>query len=389
MKIGIETDTMDRPGMGTAVYTRNMVQSLLDADSGFEFCLFHSKPVEDALYNRAHEMFVPQIRTPFMDVVSSNMAFYLQARGRFDIVHYPRQTVYPLFWLPGRKVVVSILDAGYLLMPKMTNGHQPLAPPRRRPTALLKDGSLKYCHSKIDAVITPSQASKNQIVQYYGIPAEKIYFIPLGRNPAFRPLANSETLAADMRKKYGLEQPYILNVGRIQPHKNTVRLVQAFGQLKQDSTIPHKLVIVGRKYLESTSKRVMTLIDELNLQQEVIILEYVSLENLIKIYNLADLFIFPSLFEGFGFPPLEAMACGTPVITSNVTSIPEVVGDSGLLVDPWDVDDIADKMRWLVKDPELRKELSEKGLQRAPLFSWEKYANQVLDIYRMLLGLPR
>lgn len=382
ISVCIEADTMDRPQMGTAVYARNVVQHLVESDSNLDISLFHSKPTGDHLYKKVKELFIPKIKTP-LALLLSNMAFYMKMRGQFDIVHYPRQTLFPLFWLPGNKTVVSIHDAGYLLFQNMTDGHQYFGSRSFSPTRRLRDWSLQYGHRWVDAVIAPSQSAKVEINKYYGIPSDKIHVIPYGKDPIFKPLPDKEDIRSRLYSNHGIKGPFILNVGRIQPHKNVRRLVEAFGKLKHNSDISHKLVIIGQHY-ESTEE-VKALIKRLGISEEIYLLGGILHEELVSWYNAADFFVYPSLHEGFGLPPLEAMSCGTPVITSNVTSMPEVVGDAGILIDPKNVEEIAESMGRLAENQELKEELSQKSLQRAKQFSWEKYVKQLLELYQDLL----
>jgi glycosyltransferase involved in cell wall biosynthesis len=199
----------------------------------------------------------------------------------------------------------------------------------------------------------------------------------------FRPIQDSERLET-IRQKYQLPDPFILWVGQIAPLKNVNRLLRAFAQIKDQ--FPHKLVITGGQQRWRTSEELAP-IQELGLQDRVHFTGWVADEDLPALYNLADVFAFPSLYEGFGIPLIEAMACGCPTLTSNTGAPPEVVGTAGYTVNPRDVDDIAQGLRAVLSNPPLRAEMRAKGLERAKDFSWDKCARQTLDVLEAL-GQP-
>src|SRR5262249_49559878 len=175
-------------------------------------------------------------------------------------------------------------------------------------------------------------------------------------------------------------RPYVLTVGTVEPRKNHARLIEAFHRLKQGGELPqHLLVMVGGKGWIYDA--VFATVRRLGLEAEVRWLGYVPFEDLPVLMSGAELFVYPSLYEGFGLPPLEAMACGAAVVASNTTSLPEVVGDTGLLIDPTSVDDLAAAMRCVLMDPELRRRLRHKALERAQTFTWERTARLTRAAY--------
>jgi glycosyltransferase involved in cell wall biosynthesis len=176
----------------------------------------------------------------------------------------------------------------------------------------------------------------------------------------------------------------MLFVGKLESKKNIVRIIQAFSLLKDKYDIPHDLVIVGPKGW--LFRDIFRAVDELGVHRRVHFLGHVPRSDLPYLYSAADVFVFPSLYEGFGFPPLEAMACGTPVVTSNVSAIPEMVGDGALTVEPTDVGAISTAVYSILTDENLREELIEKGLQRVKLFSWAKTARETLGVYEKCLA---
>ena len=188
-----------------------------------------------------------------------------------------------------------------------------------------------------------------------------------------------------MRDRYQLNAPYVLYAGNIKPHKNLERLIEAFHTLRQDPDLAHvKLLIIGDEISKYATLR--RAVHRYKLHKHVRFFGFVPDKTLAVLYRLARVFVFPSLYEGFGFPPLEAMASGTPVITSNVSSLPEVVGDAALLIDPLDPAAIANAMRRVLMDSDLRDDLRQRGLRRVQEFSWERSVRRVREIYDEVLA---
>ncbi len=213
-----------------------------------------------------------------------------------------------------------------------------------------------------------------------GIPAERIAVIPLGVEPGFRPI-HDETFLAALRHKYALPAQVILYVGTLEPRKGLDTLIAAFATLADG--FPHDLVIAGKRgwYTEGLFRQVA----QLGLGDRVHFTDYVPAEDLPGLLNLAEVFVFPSRYEGFGLPPLEAMACGVPVISSDAASLPEVVGDAGLLVSPGDPAALAAALRRVLLDAALRARLRVEGPERARLFTWDATARRTLQVYEQCL----
>jgi glycosyltransferase involved in cell wall biosynthesis len=236
---------------------------------------------------------------------------------------------------------------------------------------------------RADHIVTVSEYSRKDIANTYGIPEEKITVTPLGAGDAFFPRDRDEAKEL-LAREYGIEGPFILYLGRLQARKNLVRLVEAFSRI-QHFGVPHKLVLAGKR--DSLFDPVLSRIRGLKLDRRVILPGYVRSEHIPFFYSAADLFVFPSLYEGFGLPVVEAMACGVPVVTSRGSSLEEVAGDAALLVDPLDEEAIASAMTSALEDAALRSRLREAGLKRASDFSQEKTATKTLAVYEALLGI--
>jgi len=247
----------------------------------------------------------------------------------------------------------------------------------RNPVWKLNAKGLK----KAERIITVSEFSKKDISRYIKYPEEKIEIIP----PAVDHNLYYQNRDRSILEKYGIKENenVILYVGAEEPRKNIQLLIDSFRKLK--NKIPQvKLLKVGMPNYIGVRKKLLKQIESLGLQQDVIFAGYVSETDLAKIYNAVDLFVFPSLYEGFGMPPLEAMACGTPVITSNTSSLPEVVGNAAIITDPYDTEGLAEKMYTLLTDQTLCRSIIKKGLARSKVFSWEEAAKKTLEVYEQV-----
>lgn len=265
--------------------------------------------------------------------------------------------------------VVTIYDLSFILFPRSFRYG------RRLYLALFTRLSAR----KARRIITISESTKRDVVRWWDVPPEKIDVVYCGVDRAFHPLPEKEV--AFFRQKRGLPERFILFVGTIEPRKNVARLIEAYSLLG-DRHI--KLVIGGaRGWLY---KEVFFRLEELGLTGDVLFPGYIPYEELPLWYNAAELFVYPSLYEGFGLPPLEAMACGTPVITSNVSSLPEVVGEAGLAVDPTDSKGLAEAIHQVLGDETLRQSMRERGLSRAGRFSWAQTARATVEVYQRALG---
>jgi len=228
-------------------------------------------------------------------------------------------------------------------------------------------------------VITISENTKHDVMRVYGISPEKVDMIYYGLDPIFRPLPDEQV--AEFRSKRGLPERFMLFVGTLEPRKNVARLVEAYARLPQPR--PALMLVGGKGWLYD---EIFARVEALGLVGEVIFAGYVPGEELPWWYNAAELFVYPSVYEGFGLPPLEAMACGTPVVTSNASSLPEVVGQAGQLVAPEDTEALAEAVSRVLADAELRESMSQAGLEQAAKFSWPRAAAQTVDTYRRVAG---
>jgi glycosyltransferase involved in cell wall biosynthesis len=285
-------------------------------------------------------------------------------RARLDVLHHPRYSVSPE---PGLRVpvVVTMHDVLVLSVPELFS-----APIRANFRALA--GPLAR---RAAVVLTGSQASAGDIEEHLRVPAERVLVTPYGVEPRFRPAPASRELL----ERLGIDRAYVACVGTLEPRKNLVTALRAFAQVSSSDVA---LVVVGGRGWRNAAFE-----EELRrVPGKVVLTGFVSDEELVGVLAGARCFLYPSLHEGFGFPPLEAMACGTPVVTSAASSLPEVVGDAGLLVDPRDVDAVAGALERLLSDDALHARLRESGLQRAASYTWGRCAAETVGAYRRAMG---
>lgn len=242
---------------------------------------------------------------------------------------------------------------------------------------------IPYSAKKSTAIFTVSEDAKRDISRCYNISEKKIIVTYNAVNNNFKHIDDKNLKEEELREKFHLgDDRYILTVGNLQPRKNLSRLIQAFVQWKKKTNDKAKLVIVGKKAWMYTE--ILQTVTEY--KSEIVLTDYISEYDLIRLYNCATCFIYPSFFEGFGIPPLEAMACGVPVAVANTTSLPEVVGNAGIYFNPFDIDDISNAILQLMSSEEKRKLYRTKGYQQCMKFDWSKSANKIIETYEKILS---
>jgi glycosyltransferase involved in cell wall biosynthesis len=283
------------------------------------------------------------------------------------LVHEPHYVLPPLLQC---RSVVTIHDCIHLMFPQYL---------RNRAAYLYARASMWSAAHQAHRILTVSQASKRDIIHFFSVPPEKVVVVYNAIEERFSETPSEEAIER-VRERYQLNHPFVLYVGNIKPHKNLVRLIEAFAELRRRGFDELKLLIIGDEISKLPALR--RAVHSHKLHKHVRFLGYLEDETLASLYRLASVFVFPSLYEGFGLPPLEAMASGTPVVTSNESSLPEVAGDAAVLVDPYDVDSIVGGMRRVLSDPAFAAELSRRGPERAREFSWERSVQKTRKVYQ-------
>lgn len=369
MRIAIDASTISTQG-GPRTYVLGLLDALLRIDRDNEYVVFYNDERHIGRFHRAKELVLPG-KSPLARLWREHVLLPLACRReRIDILHCPKSAI-PFF--SPCPVVVTLHDLIPLKHPETEKFAAQIYWRLQIPIAARRS----------TFIITDSEHAQQEIMRDFQVPSEKIRAIMLGFAP--RMLQPRDRAAgAAIREKYGLPAGYILYVGTIQPRKNLDTLIEAYSMLKSERGIDCKLVIVGRKgWLYD---KLFARIRELDLANDVIFTGFVPDEELPFIYDGARVFAYLSLFEGFGLPPLEAMACGVPVVTSNTTSLPEVVGDAGIAVPPTAVREVAEALFRVLDNEDAAAVMRKKGLARAQSFSWESAARETLAIYGAVGG---
>jgi glycosyltransferase involved in cell wall biosynthesis len=367
VRIGIDARKLHDFGIGT--YIRNLLRQLARLDHDTEFVLL-CRPGDIQALNALG----PNFRAVAVDAgnysVSEQIRIPLALRREgVTLFHAPH---YVLPALVSCRSLVTIHDCIHLRFPQYLPNRFALTYARR---------SMSLAAKRATRIFTVSESSKRDIMRFFGTAPEKIDVI----HNAFDARFGAEPCEEDMARvgeRYQLHDQFVLYAGNVKPHKNLERLIDAFHLVRKQGLGHLKLVLIGDEISKYAALR--RAVHRHQLHKYVRFLGYLPEETLAVMYRLASVFVFPSLYEGFGLPPLEAMASGTPVVTSNVSSLPEVVGDAAVLVDPYDPAAIADGIHRILIDDRLRDDLRRRGLARAQQFSWEKSVRRVWDIYRDL-----
>jgi glycosyltransferase involved in cell wall biosynthesis len=376
VRIGIDARLVYYQRAGIASYILGLLHGLAASDAKDEFLVLRSRRDREdfrlppnfhrrSTWTPCHHRFERQA-----------LAVELLGTG-LDLLH-STDFIPPARLFNQRRSVITVHDLAYLKYPEV------LTPASQR-----YYGQIGPAVDEADAVIAVSENTKRDLMAFLDAPEEKIVVIPEAPDPIYQPNASPESIA-DLKRRYSLGDSYFLFVGTIEPKKNLKTLVEAYGQFRRMARASEDLpdlVVVGRKGWLFTD--VFDLVNRLSLNDSVRFLGPVPREDLPAFYGGALALTYPSIYEGFGLPILEAMASGTPVVTSNVSSLPEVAGEAAICVDPRSVDGLAEALHRVWSSPETRGDLKRKGLARARLFSWEKTARQTLDVYDRVVRLGR
>jgi len=385
IKLGIFGDDLCRRGKGTSVVLQNLVREYTNLlKEEIDLSLICRENIRGNLdYPKVRLILVKIFRLPKLSGFFSYLYFFLFTKEEFDIIHFPRPALHPFFGIlkllgKTKKIVVTFHGAP-------ENDKIPLY---QTFFNRFNRSFIRYIGQYfIDAAVADSRSGAEQIAGYYGINKKKITTIYLAAGDSFKPLMVGEKDAARrmLKDKYSIFEPYILSVSRLDPHKNIHRLAQAFLDLKEKEKIPHKLVLVSAKHDPEYSKIVYDIVKNSPYAPEICFMPFVEEDYLRFLYSLADVFVYVSLSEGFGLPLVEAMKCGTPIVTSNISCMPEIIGDAGVLVDPWRFNTISRGIIDVLRDEGLKSTLKERGLRRSEQFSWESSAKAYLNLYENCL----
>jgi glycosyltransferase involved in cell wall biosynthesis len=363
MRIGFDITPLSVPQSGVGTYTANLYAHLRQRESDEVLPLTHY-PDSYRWPNGNHPLRMN--RTLWMQAV---LPAHLRSL-RPDVAHFTNSTA--PFYTPC-PMVLTIHDMTLWLLPQ----HHPA----RR--LITMRPIVPLVARRAAAVITVSESAKADVVNILKLPPERVHVIYEAPAHNFQPIAPGALLEM-VRHKYALSERFLLYVGTIEPRKNLVRLLEAYAALRQSDGIDHTLVLVGSRGWKDAS--VFETIERLHLQSCVNILGHIPIEDLVAVYNLADALVFPSLYEGFGLPVIEAMACGTPVITSPNGSLREVAGNAAEYIEPTDVESICNGIRRVLIDTIHHARLRDLGLAQAACFNWARVAEQTFAVYQQAAG---
>lgn len=387
VKVAFEASALLYRQMGIASYVRHLLAALALTGEGVDFVLllndFRRNPRRAAAYlpgsarfrRRATRLPARLWRGLFLDW---RLPIELLS-GSLDILHVP-DCVAPR---PRRaKLVVTVHDLLDFVMPE-------LFPQRLRDPSFSRyyDWKQAYVSRTLglaDHVIAVSENTKADILRFFGLPEERVSVIPYGLASHFRPIPPGEERRATLQRYGVADGGFLLYVGRLEDRKNAKTLFRALRLLLDRGHRIPRLVVCGWQAHPAETGDALRTLAELRLEEAIQLVDYVPTQELPCFYSAATALVYPSVYEGFGLPPLEAMGCGTPVVASGSSSLPEVVGDAALRPDPGDVDALAQAVGRVLEDGDLRAELREKGLRRAAAFSWERAAEATLEVYRRI-----
>lgn len=370
MRIAIDAHSVGAKLGGNESYATNLIEALAQIDGVNDYTLYVTTAQAQERFHQRWPNFKVHTTLPHTPLIRIPLTLSAELRKRpVDVLHV-QFTAPPFCPCP---VVVSLHDLSFEHLPQTFN--------RRSRTQLRL--TVRHSVRRAAKILTLSEHTRRDVIDTYSVAPEKVSVIPLAAPPHFCPVTDDMELQR-VRHNYGINGDYVLSVGSIQPRKNLVRLIKAYASLRdrhRGDKFP-KLVLVGKcAWLYDETLRAL---DEARVRDSVVLTGYVPETDLPALYSGALCFVYPSYFEGFGLPPLEAMKCGAPVVVGNSTSLPEVVGDAGLKVDPFDISAIATAVGRLINSSELRRQLSVKGQTRAGLFDWRETARQTLKVYEQV-----
>ncbi len=374
-RIGIDARLFGTAHTGIGMYTEELIGNLLKIDTHNQYVVFalpeivhlfpfyspnlEKKAVDYKHYSYSEQLFLPGIIN----------------KAKVDLVHYTNFNT-PVLW-GSVKSVVTVHDLTLLFHPGRS---------RSKIRKWVYRYVIKRTCERATRIIAVSKATKDDIVNHLGIDPNKIDVVYEAASQRLKVDPDPKKIEA-IKTKYDITKPFFMYVGQWRTHKNLVRLIRAFAEAKRRYQLDYQLVLVGRE--DPLAPEIKETISSLGLQNDVLITGYVADGDMGQFFAAAEAFIYPSLYEGFGIPPLEAMSAGTPVLTSNVSVMPEILGDAALYFDPYSVEDMADKMYQFANSYRLKQELKEKGIKRARTYSFSKMAKATLEIYEKVLGGDR
>lgn len=373
IKVALMADVFDRRPE-RALFARRLIERLV-VHPDIDLTLVHFTPMPDEpMYKAAHEVLIPKIALPVGSRFVSFMYYCLTAKDRFDIFQYLVGRPYPFFWLfPAKKFVILAHDAGVARVPGS-----------RTIPNIISYLTLRFFHRHIDMVLGVSEFARKEIEQVYHLPASKTAVVYNGIEASFAPVS-AEEVDRVVSAYQVTRGNYIFYLGGLQPHKNVPSLVKAYEVFRRTNPhATHTLLLGGTP--RSSSEPVYKAAHASAYAKDISFAGFVPWEHVSALHSGAAVFVFPSLHEGFGMPPVEAMACGASTVVSNATSLPEATGGASVLVDASNPVAIAEGIGKVLNDPALQDAMRKKGFENVKRFSWDSYAAAHVELYKRLAG---
>ncbi|MBD2337784.1 glycosyltransferase family 4 protein [Calothrix sp. FACHB-156] len=386
LKIVVDATPVEPKPSGVGFYVANLIHSLdaLQAEENFQLEIIYQPGLKkwlrrdfsfpDSLKSYSHLHLLP-LPVRLSDLLfklkfKPSLTYFEKYFGTPDIVHGTNYTVYPC---SQSLKVMNIYDLTFIKYPDYIDS-----------VVTAYTERVKRCLSWTDLILTISESSKKDIVEYLQVEPQKVYVTPLASRYYPDYLSDEAAQTLEPEVKYDFSQPYLLFVSTIEPRKNINAIISAFNYLKEKHKIEHQLVLIGKKGWRY--EPIFTAIESSPWREQIHHLDYLSNELVALFYSKADVFVYPSHYEGFGLPVLEAMTLGAPVVCANSSSLPEVTGKAALLIEPDEPMHLAEAILKVISDSQLRQELIKLGKERANLFSWEKTARETLKAYRGIMS---
>ncbi|MEH2049709.1 glycosyltransferase family 4 protein [Nostoc sp.] len=385
LKVVVDATPVDSKPSGVGFYVANLICALdvLQKEENFQLGVVYQPGLKNWLrgdfsfpesFKDYSQQYVLPLPVRISDLLLAlafkpSLSYFEKYFGSPDILHGTNYSVYPC---QNSFKVMNIYDLTFIRYPQYINS-----------VVKTYTEKVRRCLQWTDLVLTISESSKKDIIEYLEVDPKKVYVTPLASR--YYPNYLSEEVAQNLEKQtnYDFSKPYLLFVSTIEPRKNINTIITAFDFLKEKYKIEHQLILIGKKGWNY--EPIFAAIENSPWANQIHHLNYLSNELVALFYSKADVFVYPSHYEGFGLPVLEAMTLGAPVVTSNTSSIPEVSGDAAILINPNDPIQLAEAILKVISDSQLRQELINKGKARAKLFSWERTAKETLNAYRTII----
>ncbi|MBU0478512.1 glycosyltransferase family 4 protein [bacterium] len=361
MRIAIDARMILHSGIGT--YTKNLLTNIFDIDKSNAYILLGKKEALSK-YAQKPNVFIKEFHSPIYGVIEQ--VIEPLKLWNVEFLHCPHYNI-PVIY--EGEMIVTVHDLIHLIFPQFLES---------RAAYFYARSLFNLMAIRAKKIIAVSENTKIDIVNYLGVKKDKVVVIYNGVSEIFKKPASQEE-REKLRRKLNLHEKYILNVSNMKKHKNIETLIEAYSKLRKKG-IEQRLLLVGGKKERIGELKIYA--EQFNVDKDIVFLQNINFKELPLLYQICDIFVFPSLYEGFGLPLVEAMASRVPVVTSNVSSMPEVVGNAGITVEPKNADSLAEAIEKVISDSKLREDMIKMGIKQIEKFNWQDTARKTLDVYK-------